>query len=123
MRTISLDYSKATGSVKEEDLAESVIAKVKKHKLVSRVTAFTTNCEPLMVIAGRLMEEKRIAEHHVCCNHRLECATGNVFNGPGVQVTMGPPWLVVRHYTTSSQAAQDKSLEFPKMTKLKVIHD
>ena len=105
MRTLSLDCSKATGSAKGEDLAESVIAQVKKHKLEGRVTAFTTDCEPSMVKAGRLVEEQGVAEHHGCCNHRLHCTTGIVFNGPGVQETMALSRLV-RRYITSSQAAQ-----------------
>ena len=33
MRTLSLDCSKVTGSAKGEDLAESMIAQVTKHKL------------------------------------------------------------------------------------------
>ena len=104
--TRSLDCSKATGSAKGEDLAESVIAQVEKHKLEGRVTAFTTDCEPSMVKAGRLVEEQGVAEHHGCCNHRLHCTTGIVFNGPGMQETMALSRLVVRRYTTSSQAAQ-----------------
>ena len=89
MSTLSLDCSKATESAKWEDLAESVIAQVKKHKLQGRVTAFTTGCEPSTVKAGRLVEEQSVAEHHGCHNHRLECTTGIVFNGPGV---LERPW-------------------------------
>ena len=59
MRILSLDCSKATGSAKGEDPAEPVIAQVKKHKLEGRVTAFTTDCEP-MVKAGRLVEEQGV---------------------------------------------------------------
>ena len=68
---------------------ESVIAQVKKHKLQGRVAAFTTGCEPSTVKAGRLVEEQSVAEHHGCHNHRLECTTGIVFNGPGV---LERPW-------------------------------
>ena len=117
MRTLSLDCSKATGSAKGEDLAESVIAQVKKHKLEGRVTAFTTDCEPSMVKAGRLVEGQGVAEHHGCCNHRLECTTRVVFKKPGAQETMALSRLVVGRYTTPSQAAQrlGESLEFLKM--------
>ena len=66
MRTLSLDCSKATGSAKG-DLAESVIAQVKKHKLEGRITAFTTDCEPSMVKARHLVEEEGVAELHGCC--------------------------------------------------------
>ena len=59
----------------------SVIAQVKKHELPGRATAFATDCEPSMQGVG-------VAERHGCCNHRLECTTGIVFNGPGVQETM-----------------------------------
>ena len=82
-----------------------MVAQVKGHKLEGRVTAFTTDCEPSTVKAGRLVEEQGVAEHHGCCNHRLECTTGIVFNGPGVQETMALSRLV-RRYITSSQAAQ-----------------
>ena len=71
MSTLSLDCSEATESAKLEDLAESVIAQVKKHKLQGRVAAFTTGCEPSTVKAGRLVEEQSVAEHHGCHNHRL----------------------------------------------------
>ena len=125
MRTLSLDCSKVTGSAKGEDLAESMIAQVTKHKLEGRVTAFTTDCEPSMVNAGRLVEERGVAEHRGCCNHRLARTTGIVFNRPGVQETMALSRLVVRRYTTSSHAAQrlGESLEFLKMSKLKMIQD
>ena len=67
MSTLSLDCSEATESAKLEDLAESVIAQVKKHKLEGRITAFTTDCEPSMVKARHLVEEQGVAEHHGCC--------------------------------------------------------
>ena len=78
-----------------------------------------------MVKGGRLVEEQGVAKHHGCCNHRLECTTGIVFNRPDVQEAMVLSRLVVRRYTTSSQAAQrlGESLEFLKMPKLKVIQD
>ena len=94
------------GSAKGEDLAESVITQIKKHKIEGRVTAFATNCEPSMVKAGRLVEEQGVAENHGCCYHRLACATDIVFHGPGVQEAMALSRLVVRRDTTSSQAAQ-----------------
>ena len=117
MSTLSLDCSKATESAKWEDLAESVIAQVKKHKLEGRVTAFTTDCEPSMVTAGRLVEGQGVAEYHGCSNHRLECTTRVVFKKPGAQETMALLRLVVGRYTTPSQAAQrlGESLEFLKM--------
>ena len=58
MRTLSFDCSKATGSATGEDLADSVIALVENHQLVGRVAGFTTDCEPSMVKAGRLVEER-----------------------------------------------------------------
>ena len=102
-----------------------MIAHVEKHKLEGRITAFRIDCKPSMGKAGRLVEEQGIAERHRCCNHRLECTTGIGFNGPGAQETMVLSRLVVRRYTTSSQAAQrlGESLEFLKMPKLKVIRD
>ena len=60
MRTLSLDCSKAAGSAKGEDLAESVIAQVEKHKLEGRVTASTIDCEPSMVKTGRLWRSKAL---------------------------------------------------------------
>ena len=66
-----------------------MVGQVKKHKLEGRVTAFTTDCEPSMVKAGRLVEEQGVAKHHDCCNRRLERITGIVFNGPGV---LERPW-------------------------------
>ena len=125
MRTLALDCTKATGSAKGEDLAQSVVAQVEKHKLEGRVTDFTTDCEPSMVKAGRLVEEQGVAKHHDCCNRRLERITGIVFNGPGVLETMVLSRMLVRRYTTSSQAAQrlGESLVFLKMPTLKAIQD
>ena len=60
-----------------------------------------------MVKAGRLVEEQGVAEHHGCCNHRLECTTGIVFNGPGVQETMALSRLVVRRYIRQARLRSD----------------
>lgn len=139
MKTLSLDCSEeeaaaaTTGSATSTtggaggggDLAGSVMAQVKKHKLEGRVVAFTTDCEPSSVKAGRVVEEKGVAEHHDCCNHRLECTAGIVLDGPGVRETMALARLLVRRYTTSSQAARrlEDSLEYLKMVKREVVQD
>lgn len=127
-KTFLLGCSKATGLFATgEDVADSLVAQVKKHKLEGRVVAFTTTdcCEPSMVKGGRLVEEKGIAEHHECFINRLGCTIEILFNWPGVRETIALARLLVRRYTSSRQAAQqlEESLHYVKAPKRKLIQD
>lgn len=69
---------------------------VVKHSLQIKVAALTTDCEPFMVKAGRILEDTE------CCNYRLENATSTVFNGPGVKMVTSNSRGLVAHYSQSS---------------------
>ncbi|CAN0568874.1 unnamed protein product, partial [Laminaria digitata] len=103
--TISVDCSKSVGTTTGEALVEGIRASVAKHSLQGQVTALTTDCEPSMVKAGRILEETESFVHIGCCNHRLESTTSIVFNGPGVKKVMAVSRGLVARYSQSSQMA------------------
>ena len=103
--TISVDCSKSVGTTTGEALAEGILATLAKHSLQGKVTTLTTDCEPSMVKAGRILEASQSLVHIGCCNHRLESTTSIVFNGPGVKKVMALSRGLVSRYSQSSQMA------------------
>lgn len=75
---------------------------VVKHSLQIKVAALTTDCEPFMVKAGRILEDTESFVNIACCNYRLENATSIVFNGPGVKTVTSNSRGLVAHYSQSS---------------------
>jgi len=66
--------------------------------------ACTTDCEPSMVKAGHILQERKFCMHIDCCNHRLERTTGIVFDGPGVKKAKAFARALVTRYSTSSRS-------------------
>lgn len=85
-----------------EDLAATMEGVFNRQDLKGRVVSCTTDCEPLMVKAGRLLMERNVCTHVGCCNRRLESTGGVVFNGPGLKKTMPLARGLVTRYTKSS---------------------
>lgn len=86
--TLVLNCSKKEGSQTEEDMADAIQTFVKDHGLSGHVMTSNTDCELSMVKLGRLLADRDVFTRVRYTNHRLESATGQVFNGPGVKKSM-----------------------------------
>lgn len=104
MRAISPHCSLHSGTATGEDLADFVEKVIVKGGQDVNVVAVVTDCEPSMVKAGRLLEERNITKHVGCAAHRLQSSTGKVFAAPQVEATLGRLRKLVTRYKSSSQA-------------------
>ena len=70
------DWEKHEGSSTGEEEAKCMEGIMVKHRQVGHVTAVVTDCKPLMVKAGRLLEAKKLTALVGCAGHRLQSSTG-----------------------------------------------
>lgn len=125
--TRSMDCEKSYGQSRGEDLAEGIGQAIAHHGLKGRVVSMTTDREPSSVVtkASRIAEEEEVTTHIGCCNHKLECTTAMLFNGPGVKKAMALQRALVARYTKSSQMAArlEQVYGMQKIEALPVVHD
>ncbi|CAB1116638.1 unnamed protein product [Ectocarpus sp. CCAP 1310/34] len=122
---LCLEYKKHGGRTTGEDLVEAVKAMIARNGLTGRTVATTTDCEPFMVKAGRLLEENEGVSHLGCFCHRFESITSQAFGGPGVSKALALPRGVVTRYTMSSQASNrlEQMCDIVQVERKKVVQD
>ncbi|CAB1098403.1 unnamed protein product [Ectocarpus sp. CCAP 1310/34] len=122
---LCVECKKHGGRTTGEDLVEAVKAMIARNGLTSRTVATTTDCEPSMVKAGRLLEENEGVTHLGCFCHRLESITSQAFGGPGVSKALALARRVVTRYNMSSQASDrlEQMRDIVQVERKKVVQD
>lgn len=69
-----------------EDLARYVEEVLTTHE--QSATANVTDCDPSVVKAGRILNERQLTKHVGCAGHRLQSSAGVVFTDSGVTVVL-----------------------------------
>lgn len=94
------------GNTTGEDLASFTENVMTTNGQVGRVTAVITECEPFMVKAARVLEDKGIAAHVACAGHWLQSCALRMFASAAVSESLDRMRIAIARYKTCSQAKE-----------------